>query len=712
MAWTLREYAGPGVYANPTDRSSIVRSEAEGAIRLASIAFRGQGTDSGLLLDDDAASRIFPALKVWRLEEDASGGAKILWRGRLMDVGSARGQHWIGDARQFSLGFVDSNWDLTKLRVEWSRGAETDVARLQALGAYILNGAASTVTNARERPSTVINVTTYVPNTNTVTMPIKEYSAASPLDVIEDCARASGKAYFVYLADDGTLYLFYDLDTSSALACTLSITDVAPDFASSFPPHAGDTGRDQDGRELLSGGAHVWGDGDVISDFDTTAETTYDVAEDTVYTDAETTYEATRKLSELLEERRVAEARVRTTMYLPSAQAHLVRAGMTISFRSAAAGLTSAATLRIVRAEPHPPVVAGGFYEIPLELAYPVKLEPRLQDRGYGPVMARKATGPFNGAGTPCVPVAGHSITGVASSGGNNNVPSPAEFYGPVSVAGIQAGDYIVVFAHRRDGSGSHPAGYTAHPSSPLQINNDRLFAYYRVANGTEGGSVPLPWVIADSARGGYEIAVLRGVDGAEFYATADVGNPAGLGRFFSRIGRLYHFLGGGITYTHQDPPPGDGSVFVGFGPAGDDFGAVSRNYHPVYYPAVGDAEDGPGQRVEPTDHLMWGTGAPNPGELIEGVAWAGMLFALYETTCTPPLGQQVINHPLGFGAPVGGLYDLFWPYSAGSLRVRVDGVDVTSEIQDTGPSTGWFTLSFDPEDDEDVRADYVAAAW
>lgn len=390
MTWSLKEYAGPGPYASPTDRTSIIRSDS-GSIRLASHAFRGESTDSMANLDDDAASRAFAVLKQWRFEEDASGAAKVIWSGRMMRPGVKRGDHFVGDARQFDLSWVDRNWDLTKLRIEADRPAETDVQRVQWLGGYILNGAASTVTNARERPSTVINVTTYVPNTNTVALPAKEISASGPWGVIDDCARASGKSWFVYVDDAGSLFLFYDLDTSVALACTLSITDQNPNFTTQFGPDPTITGRDIDGTEFLTGGAHVYGDGALVTTFDATAEGAYDVAEDTLYADASTSAEATAKLGALISERKVPEPQQRTRIWLPADKAHLVRAGMTISFRSAAAGVTTPTTFRITRTEHVPPNANGGLYGVGLELSYPKKMRPRLQDRERAAVLANKA---------------------------------------------------------------------------------------------------------------------------------------------------------------------------------------------------------------------------------------------------------------------------------------------------------------------------------
>lgn len=371
------------------DRTSVVRRDN---LRFAAQAHAGQGTDSGFDLDDDAVAVSLAGLKVATLEEDASGTWKVLARSRIMRPGTRRGDWPMGDARQFQVGIVDSNWDLRRLRVQdWPRVVETDVARVQALGAYILAGAGSTVTNARKRATTTIDVTTYVPNTNTVSMPAKTYTSIDPWGVIDDCARASGKAWFVYVDDAGALKLFYDLPTSLALASTLAITDSAPDYVTSFPPLFEETGADVDFNEFLTGGAFEYGSGAVATTFDAAVEADHDVAEDSLYDSAADATDAAQRLGELIAERKVPEQRIRTTIEVPPAKAHLVKAGMMISFRSAACAVLTPTNLRVVRAEHAPPPGhVDGPYRIPLELGYPERLAPRLADRDRVQVVARE----------------------------------------------------------------------------------------------------------------------------------------------------------------------------------------------------------------------------------------------------------------------------------------------------------------------------------
>lgn len=374
---------------NATDRLSVIQ---QGSIRLGAAAHLGQTGDGGWDLDDDAAALLFPGLKVARLTDDASGATKHIWRGRIWVKDLSRGDHVLADARQYGVNVVDSNWDLTKLRVHgWVRPAETDYARVQALRAYILNGSSSTVTNARKRASTVIGATTYVPNTNTVNMPARTYDAMDPWGVLDDCSRAAGKTYFVIVNDDGTLDLFYDLPTSTAYASTLSITDSSPDLSTSFPPIHEDSAGTQDPSELLSGVGLVIADGSVVTGFDSAVEAANDVAEATVYDQGATsTALGTARVAVIKAQRGVEEARYRCSILLTPAQAHLMKAGMTLPYRDAAAGVTSPITVRASRVDHE--IASPGMYLVHLELNFPEKIAARLADVGR-PIIPRPVTG-------------------------------------------------------------------------------------------------------------------------------------------------------------------------------------------------------------------------------------------------------------------------------------------------------------------------------
>lgn len=367
------------------DRSDLTRIPG---LSLGASAFRGELGSGDFLVDDAAAALAFPALKVVRLIEDASGSDKHLFRGRVVNKGFSRGGFVADDARQFRITCNDSNWDLRRLRVhQWSRPAETGRARVVALGAYILNGASSTVTNANYRATTVIDVTTWVPNTNTQTMDARVYDSMDPFQVIDDCARAEGKTYFVFIDDDGDMFLWFDLPTSTSYASTLSITDDDPDLVTEFPPVDDGQPGEEDGMEILSGGALVPAGGvlSIVAESRPAIVTAHDVAEETMY-DSGADSDAATRLGFFLDEREDEERRYACAVELPDTKAHLIKAGMTISFRWAAAGVTVPVILRVTRCVPEK--IEPDLYLLHLEIGFPEKLFARIPNIGRGTITA------------------------------------------------------------------------------------------------------------------------------------------------------------------------------------------------------------------------------------------------------------------------------------------------------------------------------------
>jgi hypothetical protein len=365
------------------------------AVRPTSAAFRGEQGAGQMEVDDPDFDDFFASLKIVRITDDASGSTKHLFRGRVISKNYGRGPYAADDSRVIALNVQDSNWDLRRLRVhQWSRPAETGRARVIALLAYILNGSSSTVTNATKRPSTVI-ASTYVPNTNTVTMEARVYDATDPVAVLDDCARAEGKDYFVFVDDAGNMHLFFDRPTSTALACTLSITDDDPDLVTEFAPIVEGMAGDEDGTELLSGGALIPSSGNagIVTESRAGIIAAHDVAEETVY-DSGAGSDAATRLDAFLDERENEELRYRVSIEVPASQAHLIRAGQTISLRSAACGVLSPLVVRIARLELEI-LVPGDEYRLNMELAFPDKLTPRIQSIGQGSILQKNPDATF-----------------------------------------------------------------------------------------------------------------------------------------------------------------------------------------------------------------------------------------------------------------------------------------------------------------------------
>jgi hypothetical protein len=327
------------------------------------------GTSSGFDLDDDAGGVVLPAKRVVRCIEDATSPDTVLFRGRVSDKGLARGTLPTDDAKQFDASLDDNNSSVYGIPVDaWVRPAETGRARVVALAAAFLNGS--------PRASTVIDYSTYVPNSHTVTMPAKTYDATDVAGVLKDCATTEGKQVFVTVDDE----LFYDIDTSTAYAATLSITDSSPDLSTEFPPI--DSRGSEQGNEFFTGATLRYGTSSSVSDVRAGAESDHDYWRTVFYDSDAKASTAAQRLATMLDNQSIEELRYTCSLRLEETQVDLIKYGHTVSFRSAAAGVLTPVTLRVATLYWEP--VGDGVYLAHLELGVPEKLAPRVR-RGSPP---------------------------------------------------------------------------------------------------------------------------------------------------------------------------------------------------------------------------------------------------------------------------------------------------------------------------------------
>lgn len=202
--------------------AALVSTVDLGSINIGAQANGGASTLSELVFFDDANSMFGTAeafiRKQWSVTENASGTAVYLARGRIGGFDTHRGDSSAdsiaGVEVQYTFNLEDQNKELYGFDVDaWVRPAETDVARVTALGTAYLNGSPRSTTN--------LDTTTYVAAGSAVSMPAKTYNGADVIDVLAECAAMGNKQFFVTVDHE----LYYDVDASTAYTASLEISD-------------------------------------------------------------------------------------------------------------------------------------------------------------------------------------------------------------------------------------------------------------------------------------------------------------------------------------------------------------------------------------------------------------------------------------------------------------------------------------------------------
>jgi hypothetical protein len=363
------EIAATKAASSWTDITSLVERTS---FRLGGRAFNGESASCGFDLDDDAAARNLPPHRVVRVTEDATASPTILMWGRVESDSSSRGTRFSDDARKFDVSLSDRNADVRGIVVRaWSRPAETAAARLQALVADYLDGSWRASTNLTDAL-----VTTGSPMT--ASMAKKRYHGVAAVDIIDEIQQASGCLWFV--TADGQV--FARAETSTAYASTISITDDGTDdqatvFAPIFEGEAGT----REKSEVLSGGVAGYGSSGLATERRTSIEDAGDRWEDVLSTNATTSSGAATELAQQLDLRQLEDATYRCAIDLRADQVDLIAYGQMVTFRAAAARVTTPTTVRV--AELTWENVGKNLYRAHLELARPTKIASRIK-RGTG----------------------------------------------------------------------------------------------------------------------------------------------------------------------------------------------------------------------------------------------------------------------------------------------------------------------------------------
>lgn len=186
-------------------------------------ALRGEVGVGGITFDDPASALTIDAWKTVTVDEalaSASGvrvftgftGIRNLGRGGSQVVSTDR--QWDVDCADLNVLLGDRIFTSTNA----DRDSETDFVRVTWL---ISSGKITDLTYG----DCVAGV---LPNTNTAVLDAADYRGKTPLDVLNDCAEASGKNFFLYYTG-GNLSLYYDLSTGTSLTSSQRISNDASD---------------------------------------------------------------------------------------------------------------------------------------------------------------------------------------------------------------------------------------------------------------------------------------------------------------------------------------------------------------------------------------------------------------------------------------------------------------------------------------------------
>lgn len=222
-------------------------------------------------------------------------------------------------ARKWAVNIADQNSLLSRrilLGNDANRPAETDVARVQYLmGTPEMN---------------LIDEEDYINTGGAVAMDAADYRGQTCFDVLNDCAQASGKNFWVMFRPDiGNSYgLWYDFTSSEAYTSDISISNVLSDvdgttvFAASF-----DTALVRDPSRVYSGVYMPYDGGTVYRQLASTASNFHPRDITSYSPNVKTAAKANARADRYLQSIATEEDRITTSIIVPNAQVQDLKEG-------------------------------------------------------------------------------------------------------------------------------------------------------------------------------------------------------------------------------------------------------------------------------------------------------------------------------------------------------------------------------------------------
>jgi len=325
-----------------------------------------EGSVNQSTIQADDPTGVFDIVGTRRLvisDDTASSSNTRIWDGYVAGRRVHRGDSQLtGTARVWDIDLVDIN-SLLALRVitgtDANRPAETDVARVQWL--YGSNE------NAHITDSLYLNTS------GPIAMDAADYRGQRFNQVLDDCAQASGKNYFVWWREEvAKLSLWYDFASSTSYSSPLRLSNVATEVDSVLTFAISPDTELSRSPDRVNSGAYLPFDGGAVYVQNTATANSFvrrdaNMPSENVKTTAKATARANRYLLEMNTEEDVITA----TVQLPAAQVNFIMQGMRVQVK--ASHLPGYGTLfqwlRVLNRSVQQ--VSEEFYDVKMELSQP-----------------------------------------------------------------------------------------------------------------------------------------------------------------------------------------------------------------------------------------------------------------------------------------------------------------------------------------------------
>ena len=324
-------------------------------------AEEGSTATSTVLVEDPTGALDFPPLtRLWATESAISASSNtFVYSGYIADRTIHRGDSTLtGSARVWEVNVVDENSILSRRvlsSASANRPAETDVARVQWL-ANEADGQA------------LIDSTEFLSTASPIAMDAVDYRGQTGLDVLNDCAEASGKNFFAYYKEGTGVGIWYGVEDLAVHNSMVRLSNVLADIDNNTTfAMAEDTKLNRDPSRLVSGLYYQFSSGATYQRnhamFQRIGLRDAPMSSFNVKTLAKAEARAQRLLADLDTE----SDRIETAVWLPAAKVNWIKAGMRLQFKAShLPGYEDFVWLRVLRRGVAQ--VSEEFYKLTLEL--------------------------------------------------------------------------------------------------------------------------------------------------------------------------------------------------------------------------------------------------------------------------------------------------------------------------------------------------------